>query len=166
MGHHDRALAMSQWQVFAREQYNTKTGQMEYKPFVSDAASKHIGVLNNTTKTLTEIAKLFKPEVPKNQTLPLKPNTDPAVAQTEEGKYLGITEAVRMLESQKSPLDNPEEVNKLLEAHNTVPLPEIKATKQQGLSEDGLAAKKAKKSRKAFELKAEDAVVIPDVIVS
>lgn len=166
----DKALAMRQFKVFEKAQLNTDTGELEYRPFISDAASRHISVINGTTKTIMEAIKMLKPEPkPKALEKPLanpEPKEGETPMTTESGKYIGVTEAVRLLEQANSPLDKPEKVTILLEQHASEPLPEIKATKQQGISADGLEKKQPKKKHKSLSERIANSSATQEVIIA
>lgn len=131
-----------------------------YKAFISDAVLKGLSLLNENTKTFMAIAKELKPEKPKIQvnTLVTNPEGDKTVTE-ETQKWVGPNEAVKILEANRQSglhlLEDPGAQEALFAKHlrpeantldsglegesllKTESLPEVIATKQQGLSIDG-----------------------------
>jgi hypothetical protein len=144
MGMSDRAQFQAQIDVLRREQGDT------YVPFLTEQVNKALSLVNENTKTMLAIASAFKPTGPsiKVQQNTLVTNTDNPT--TDHGRYLGVNEAVRLLEANRpGNLLETESLQQsvILEAV-PVDVPEVIATRQQGLGVDGHDKPILKKTRK------------------
>lgn len=150
----DRKLLLEQHQIMAKSQGG------KYRPFISDGVQRGLALLDANTKTLLAIAKELKPapekgpKVQLNQAL-VTSNDPQQLTTAETGKFIGPNEAIKLLEANRPGglhlLEN-------LEAQTTVidealgleseSLPEVIATKQQGLGIDGHEGPIKKKVKK------------------
>jgi hypothetical protein len=148
-----------------------KNGELSYKPFVTEAALKTLDGLLNTGKSQFEVAKFFQPKAPTivNQQANFGQNPEDPKASTS-GKYLGPTEAVRLLEAEgrANILDNEALAGRSLTEHASpkANLPEIIATKQQGIDMNGIDIAKPKKvKRNHTDRREDDGYILPEVII-
>jgi hypothetical protein len=136
------------------------SGDLSYKPFKTETALRTLDGLLSTGKAQLEVAKFFKPDKPAaivNQQANFGgAPTDPKAS--ESGRYLGPTEAVRLLEAEgrANILDNEALAGRALEEHASTLLPEIIATKQQGIDMNGIDVAKPKKQKRTHTDRRED----------
>lgn len=139
LGSSDRKHIMAQHEILSRGQNG------RYKPFISDAVSRGISLMDANTKTMLAIAKELKPDRPKVQlNTALITNTEsPDKLTSETGKWIGPNEAIKLLEANRPQglhlLESPEAQEALFAESlpESESLPEVIATKQQGISLDG-----------------------------
>lgn len=136
--------------------------QGHYKPFLSTVVSHGITNLLQSTKSFVDFAKLFKPEVAKN------PALDQGLANpsgsTQGTKYLGTVEAVKLIEANRDQniLDGGTLQSQILSKEKLEDLPEVVATKQQGLDSTGMEKKVKKRIHNtAGDPNIKDAIIIP-----
>jgi len=112
-------------------------GPTGYKPFISSTLNAALGMLPQSTKTLLEIAKLFKVPNPANTPAVVINNTQ---SQAQNSNYLTVTKAVEML-SEQPKLD----ISELPISEEILALPEVRATHQAMVKTDMLSTKEEKR---------------------
>lgn len=142
-------------------QLNAKTGELEYTPFVTGQLTRALELLNTSDMNILRMIEQLKPA---RVTTAIQVN-QAANPQTPNGQYIGINEAVKLLDQNREQalLDSPEKQAKLIAQHADEPLPEIIATRQQGLSIDG-SAKPAQKRDHTLR-REQEGPIYQDVII-
>lgn len=136
--------------------------QGHYKPFLSSTVGHAITNLLQSTKNFFELTKLFKPDVAASKSLD-QPLANPQ-GSTQGSKYLGTVEAVKLIEANRSEnlLDGGSLQSQILTKEDLNNLPEVVATKQQGLDSTGLEKKVKKRIHNTeADPNIKDAIIIP-----
>lgn len=134
-----------------------------YKAFISQTVVNTLGQLNTSTNNLINLAKLFKPEVAKINPALTDPMSNPQGA-TNGTKYLGTVEAVKLIEAKREQnlLDGGTLQQQVLNKEAPSGLPEVVATKQQGLDATGLEKKPKRRIHDtSTDPDIKDAIIIP-----
>lgn len=137
MGLATRAQTQNHIQVLSSGQ-TIHNGLYTYTPFVSGEVTKALALIHKSDENFLKIIQEFRPTRPSIAVQNNFPGADHQ--QSPLGNYLGVNEAVKLLDAQRDGLtllDDVEAQTKLLAEHIPDNLPEINATKQQGLSADG-----------------------------
>jgi len=146
----DRQLFLAQNQTLMHAQGG------KYKPFISSTVVANFRNLNDWMAQMIKIGTLLKPANAPSQSLP----------EHISGKYLGINEAVKLIDAERS--------TQLLTDGNNIlkdsvlndgalnDLPEVIATKQQGITFDGNTEKRKRiHAPKDKPSSYSDAIIIP-----
>lgn len=133
-----------------------------YQPFITQTLLNAYAMLNISTKNLMEFAKQFKPDVAASKSLD-QPLANPQ-GSTQGSKFLGTVEAVKLIEANRSEnlLDGGTLQSQILTKEKLENLPEVVATKQQGLDSTGLEKKVKKRIHNTdADPNIKDAIIIP-----
>lgn len=165
MGLATRAQIQGHVEVLQTSQTVDKhTNTYKYTPWVSAEVTNALKLILKSDENLWRLFEGFKPTKP---SVAIQVNNQGADAkQSPQGNYLGINEAVKLLNATGTPglLDNPEAQTKLLaEYTDNTELPEIIATKQQGISIDGSTKEITKRSHD--KRREADGPIYSDVII-
>jgi hypothetical protein len=159
-----RSQTQNHIQVMASGQaIDKRTGQHTYTAFVSGEITRAIALIHKSDENFLKIIQEFKPNRPATA---IQVNSLQADAkQSPLGNYLGINEAVKLLDANRETqlLDDPDKQAKLLAEHIPQDIPEIIATKQQGISIDG--STKLPNKRDHSQRREADGAIHSDVII-